>query len=158
MNTDDHLFLHELVAVLRADGAVAPLFADPAGEPQIYATQAAAQIARPTLTLTGDWVPYRNGRMGQFTLEIRSRVGDERDQEHRRRVDAVLAVFLGLPGESMTAAVANRNAARNSLRAALSSRGRVEILDYGMPRGPVAGTVDSDLRTVARIRCAWRFI
>lgn len=158
MNTDDVLFLHELVAVLRADAGVAPLFAAAGGEPQIYAMQAAALIVRPTLTLSADWVPYRNGRMGQLTIEIRSRVGDERNAEHRARVDAALAVFFGFPAGTAAETIAAKNAARTALRAALAARGKVELFDYGLQRSPATDTVDSDLRSIARLRCAWRFI
>jgi hypothetical protein len=161
---NDLLFAQELAAVLASDdyAGLRDLFRpSPEVAPQIYAAQAAADLTRPTLTISGDFEAYGFARRkGSLAVEIRGRAGDETaDDKHQVRFATLYAVLLGELGADAATTLANRNAAKAALKAALAARGKVELADYGCASNAIDATADGDdLRTVLNLRVAWAFL
>ena len=89
---NDNLILSEVAATLQAHYTA---LAD--AVPNILHAQAADDTTRPVLTVSGDFLPYRETiRKGVLTLELRSRVGDDAESpNHQSRFDLLIAAMLG---------------------------------------------------------------
>ena len=144
---NDHLLHAELAAVLSSDEYedLRELFGQP---PQIHAAQDGADLARPCLTISGEYAPYGPRRKGTLTLGLRSRMGDETAQrEHQARVDALLAALLA------------DTAAQEALLDALAARQAVTVATYGAASEFLSASVDGeDLVTRIQLRVAWAFV
>lgn len=160
---NDQLFAVELAAVLASNSysTLRGLFVPAAGgDPQIHAGLAAADVKRPTLTISGLWQPFLHRRNGEVNLEIRSRIGDEtNDREHHSRFLALWAALLGAQGATPEATRQNLANAKVALKAALQLRGKIELIQYGPHRNAVTADVDGDdLRTTITLQAVWAFL
>jgi hypothetical protein len=107
---NDNLILSEVAATLTAHYSALA-----AAVPRILHAQAAADTARPVLTVSGEFKPYRGTiRKGTLALELRSRIGDETEGQHQERFDFLFAAMLG------TGAFA-------AFKAFISARGKIDV-------------------------------
>lgn len=170
---NDLVFLQELAAVLVGDAYAAlrdslrvvpdPAHPpDPPNPPQIFAAQAAANTERPILVLSAPaaFTTYGPRRIGNVSFELRGRTGDETAAgEHQARFVLLWAAFFGVQGADDAATKANAVTAKAALIAALGDRGKITLVDYGLPNeSALLADVDGDdLRTVLQLRTAWAF-
>ncbi len=157
------LFLHELAAVMLADGTLPAQFARTDGPPLIVGAQSAAPGNPPWLAVMGEFTPYPNGRCkGILSLEIRSRQGDERadaDINHASRLAAVHAWLFGEQGDDAAETRANAAAALAAIQSALTARGKVGLYSIGPARDYCdAGAEGEDLRSTLKLNCAFGFL
>ena len=122
------------------------------GIAHINAAQAADDLSRPSLSITGEWQQYGESfRKGTLDLELRSRTGDETvGNEHATMFAALLKALLG--ADLITA-----DAAKATFKLALATRAKVNALDYG-PKEIIGDTDGDDLRSKLTLNMAWQFV
>jgi len=140
----DLLISQEIAAVLAASYTL--------GIGNIHAAQAAADLARPSLAVSGEWQQYGESfRKGILTLEFHSRAGSETSShEHQTMFGALLKALLG--GDTITQA-----SAKSTFKAALATRLAVNVLDYG-PKEITSDVDGDDLRTQLSLNMVWRVV
>lgn len=140
----DLLISREIAAVLAASYTL--------GIAHIGAAQAAEDLSRPSLSVTGEWQPYGESfRKGTLELELRSRSGDETaGHEHDAKFAALLKALMG--ADTITQATA-----KATFKAALATRAAVNVLDYG-PKEITADVDGDDLRTKFTLNMVWKFV
>ena len=126
----------------------------------IASAQDAATLQRPTLAIHGQFQNYGPARrVGDLMLELRSRVGDERDDKpHAARFNALWTALFGADSTDPHTQQDNLATAKAALKAALAalSSGAVSLADYGPAEKAVEQTFDGeDLRTTITLRVAW---
>jgi len=141
---NDLLISQEIAAVLKASYTL--------GIAHVNAAQAAADIVRPSLSVTGEWQQYgETFRKGSLTLELRSRTGDETaGHEHD-------AMFAALLGALCGAGAISSSSAKATFKAALATRAVVNVIDYG-PKGIESDVDGEDLRTVLTLNMVCKFV
>lgn len=139
----DLLISHEIAAVLLASYSL--------GIAEIHASQSAADIARPLLSVTGEWQHYGEAfRKGTLDLELRSRTGDDAAGEHQTMFAALLKALLG--ADAITV-----GSAKATFKQALATRAKVNVLDYG-PKEIIGDTDGDDLRSKLTLNMVWKFV
>ena len=140
----DLLISQEIAAVLAASYTL--------GIGNIHAAQAAADLARPSLAVSGEWQQYGESfRKGVLALEFRSRSGEETEAaEHQVMFEALLKALLG--ADTITQA-----SAKATFKAALATRAAVNVLDYG-PKELASDVDGDDLRTQLSLNMVWKFV
>lgn len=139
---NDVLAAQEIAAVLR----------DSYNIENIHAAQAAADLSRPSLSVTGSFQAYgASFRKGTVAFELRSRLADETEAgEHAAMVEALFTALLGVDEVS-------RSVAKSLFLQALATRNRILGLDYGTKE--VEASVDGDdLRTELTLNFAFKFV
>lgn len=136
------------------------LFGNDGSKPaDIYATQAAEIIKRPSLLIHGEYEPYLDRRKGTLSFEVRSRIGDESAGQHQARFEQLYVSLLGARGANNALTLANRATAKQYVKDLLAPGGLVAIIDYGPARDAiVADSEGDDLRTVLTLNVVWRFL
>jgi hypothetical protein len=154
---DDLLICRELAEVLSNSAPESPYADLFAAVPNIFPGQAADDVARPTLTITGEFQPFIGGRKGTVTFELRSRTGDSGDGEHKAAFWLLFAALLGEEGADNAATAASRAAALATLKAAVAARGNAAVVAMGPARDTVESTFDEkDLISRLQLMLAWR--
>lgn len=161
---DDTLLSREIAELLKADEDFAALFTqtiDDVPVTFIHGHLTGEVTQRPSLTISGDFVPYLSRRKGMVAFEILSRLGDETaEDEHGALVTALMGKLFGVQGATDALTRASQAAAMAAMVADIAERGKVTIATYGPAREGAfeADVADDDLRTVIRLNIAWAFV
>ena len=160
---DEPIIATELAAVLKTVSPLMATLENAAGEAgQIAGSQSGDIVTRPAIIVhAGQFTPYGPRRKGEIEIEIRSRIGEQETDapSHGDRFDALWKYLFGDTGQDYPTTLANMAAAKVVVKGAVTSRGKIELIEYCPAQQAVtADAQDNELRTVLKLLLIFRFL